>query len=246
MSIAITQNLPMSLATKNLQERWERQRKLSGQPSRNDEEDMDLFSRDRFKLALRRRIQAPVEKAVKDVQKDMARVAKINPDLKTVDTDIDDPVKEMAKAPHIPEPSASTSAREMNDGLSHEQLQQTRTSSHKSRKRKGSESSSSSSASSNDDQQPPQFAPAAKREGEDGDEFDQDFDIHGFDHPSTYEPQPWIWIPKDELGVSEWLVKELRDGGVEASDEGSTMDRKGNVEVQRNPPDEDWAGGHDA
>lgn len=53
MSIAITQNLPMSLATKNLQERWERQRKLGGQPSRNDEEDMDLFSRDRMSCVIR-------------------------------------------------------------------------------------------------------------------------------------------------------------------------------------------------
>lgn len=46
---AITQHLPMSLATKSLQERWERQRKHSGAARRTNSDDdvMDLFSRDR-------------------------------------------------------------------------------------------------------------------------------------------------------------------------------------------------------
>ncbi|KAF8586260.1 hypothetical protein K439DRAFT_1256232, partial [Ramaria rubella] len=74
---------------------------------------------------------------------------------------------------------------------------------------------------------------------------DSDFDDNGFEHPSTYRDQPWIWLPKDELGLSEVLVTELRTGGVDASDEGSYMDKQGNVEVTRNPPDEAWTGGHD-
>ncbi|KAH8092574.1 phosphate metabolism protein-domain-containing protein, partial [Cristinia sonorae] len=79
----------------------------------------------------------------------------------------------------------------------------------------------------------------------DSDDEDLDFDENGFNHPSTYTNQPWIWLPKDEVGVSARLAQEFRDAGVEASDVGAFMDMKGIVEVQRNPPDEDWAGGHD-
>ncbi len=78
---------------------------------------------------------------------------------------------------------------------------------------------------------------------ESDDEADQD--EHAFDHPSTYVEQPWIWIPHDVLGLSQVLVDDLKKAGVEASDKGAMMDRKGVVEVNRNPPDEDWTGGHD-
>ena len=75
---------------------------------------------------------------------------------------------------------------------------------------------------------------------------DSDFDEAGFDHPSTYLDQPWIWVPKDELGMSEQIVAELRKGGIDASDEGAYIDPYGSVEVTRNPPDEAWVGGQDA
>jgi hypothetical protein len=46
LCVAITDYLPMSLATKNLQKRWERQKKRRGHlPA--DDDDLDLFSRDR-------------------------------------------------------------------------------------------------------------------------------------------------------------------------------------------------------
>lgn len=84
-------------------------------------------------------------------------------------------------------------------------------------------------------------------------DFDTDSDIdeedddnpHAFDHPSTYVEQPWIWVPKDSLGLSEMLIGELKAVGVDASNLGSSMDEKGVVEVARNPPDEEWDGGHD-
>ena len=78
-----------------------------------------------------------------------------------------------------------------------------------------------------------------------GDE-DEDFDDHGFAHPSTYAEQPWIWVPRDELGLSAYFVRMFREAGVDASDEGAVMDARGDVEVNRSPPDEDWSGGHDA
>jgi hypothetical protein len=57
--------------------------------------------------------------------------------------------------------------------------------------------------------------------------------------------QPWIWIPQDALGFSAVLVEDLTAAGVDASDLGSMMDARGTVEVTRNPPDEEWSGGHD-
>ncbi|EEB97726.1 hypothetical protein MPER_02896 [Moniliophthora perniciosa FA553] len=70
-------------------------------------------------------------------------------------------------------------------------------------------------------------------------------DPHAFDHPSTYKAQRWIWVPRDQLGLSRTVVRYLKDHGVEASDEGADMDFKGVVEVTRGPPDEEWLGGHD-
>lgn len=80
----------------------------------------------------------------------------------------------------------------------------------------------------------------------DADSTDEESDgEHAFDHPSTYVGQSWIWIPEDKLGLSKVLVEELKEVGVEASDVGAQMDEKGVVEVTRNPPDEEWKGGHD-
>ncbi|KAF5364658.1 hypothetical protein D9758_005530 [Tetrapyrgos nigripes] len=75
-------------------------------------------------------------------------------------------------------------------------------------------------------------------------EDEEDLDDHAFDHPSTYVEQRWIWVPKDRLGLSKVIIQELKDAGVEASDDGATMDKKGVVEVTRNPPDEVWEDGH--
>jgi hypothetical protein len=85
-------------------------------------------------------------------------------------------------------------------------------------------------------------APAVEDSDSSDEEDDED---HAFDHPSTYVDQRWIWLPKDTLGLSEFLTQELKEAGVEASDIGATMDDKGVVEVSRNPPDEEWSGGHD-
>jgi len=76
-------------------------------------------------------------------------------------------------------------------------------------------------------------APAPALEDSDSDEEDEN--DHAFDHPSTYVDQPWIWLPKDPLGLSEVLVSELKAAGVDASDVGAIMDKKGVVEVTRNP-----------
>ncbi|KAF8621559.1 hypothetical protein AX15_007726 [Amanita polypyramis BW_CC] len=70
-------------------------------------------------------------------------------------------------------------------------------------------------------------------------------DEHVFDHPSIYVDRPWIWIPKDPLGLSEILIQELEGAEVSASDMGAIMDERGIVEVTRGSPDEEWGGGRD-
>ncbi|TCD61098.1 hypothetical protein EIP91_009035 [Steccherinum ochraceum] len=204
----ITENLPMSLATKKMQERWEhdRQKRLSrGQPlSPSDKDDeMDMFSRSRITSVVRKRIRNPVLKLKKGVDKTVAKTMRFSHD------DSDD---ENASRPSHP------SSRR---GLGIPTVAPAAPGLHKDKDGDGDVDS------------------------DDGDE-DLDFDENGFNHPSMYTNQPWIWLPKDDIGVSERLVTEFKAAGVEASDVGAFMDAKGNVEVQRNPPDEDWAGGHDA
>ncbi|KIK66859.1 hypothetical protein GYMLUDRAFT_37938 [Collybiopsis luxurians FD-317 M1] len=69
-------------------------------------------------------------------------------------------------------------------------------------------------------------------------------DEHAFDHPSTYAEQPYIWIPRDPLGLSRVLVEYLEGAGVRASDEGAVMDVKGVVEVTKAPPESTGAGSY--
>ena len=136
---------------------------------------------------------------------------------------------------------ASTSAHSIGQPNEHSELR--RTTSHLSNHL--SATSPSLTHSSADRSNPTKaFSPLAS-ENEDED-VDKDFDVHGFDHPSTYREQPWIWVPRDIFGISSTVVRELRENGIEASDEGSTMDRDGTVEVTRGPPNEEWSGGFDA
>jgi len=80
---------------------------------------------------------------------------------------------------------------------------------------------------------------------EDSDSEDDDIEDNAFNHPSTYKNTPVIWIPKDDLGLSTQLLAELNAAGVYASDVGAFMDINGNVDVTRNPPDQEWIGGND-
>lgn len=112
-----------------------------------------------------------------------------------------------------------------------------------------SSASNASNKSKGNKPKMPVFDPAAPAGTDlsDDDEEDEedDHDEHAFDHPSTYVDQPWIWLPRDQLGLSELLTNDLKAAGVDASDVGASMDEKGIVEVTRNPPDEEWYGGHD-
>lgn len=135
--------------------------------------------------------------------------------------------------------------RQLSDGSNHSKTSVSSKSSKSSKASKLSQKSEESVKSKKSG--PPSIAPAAKAlEDSDSDsDFTEDEDEHAFDHPSTYVDQPWIWVPKDSLGLSEMLISDLKLVGVDASNVGAEMDEKGIVEVSRNPPDEDWSGGHD-
>jgi hypothetical protein len=83
-----------------------------------------------------------------------------------------------------------------------------------------------------------------RSDGYDSDEYDDDLEENAFNHPSTYQDQPWIWIPQWEAHpeISAQLIRDIKAGDVEASDLGAIIDDHGTVWVKRNPPDEDWNG----
>lgn len=69
---------------------------------------------------------------------------------------------------------------------------------------------------------------------------DEHLDRHAFDHPSTYEDYPTVWIPQDRRGLYEREVNDTKQAGVDVSTEGATMNEKGKVDISRGPPDEEW------
>lgn len=256
----ITQYLPMSLATEQLQKRWEARR--AHKHSGSQDSEMNLFSKGGLKMVVNRHLVNPVEKLAKQVE---AKAADIASDAGHGSTVEDDVTLASTSAHDAAAPPHTAHAHH-----AHHQHQHQHTAHHHSphshhahhghahaahHRRTKSARRSGDSGHSKASRRLPQFAPAAPKRtastreggsGGGGTGEDEDFDAHGFDHPSTYAEQPWIWVPRDALGLSARFVREFRELGVEASDEGAVMDERGNVEVNRSPPDEDWNGGHDA
>ncbi|TFK44505.1 hypothetical protein BDQ12DRAFT_701964 [Crucibulum laeve] len=223
----ITRYLPMSLATKKMAKRYERQKKDRGGSSDTDDE-IDLFSRHRIR-SVRKRIKATTKKIDNKIDDLKAKVTGDNEKTKSRDG-----VSDMDALEHA------------NIEVMEKQIQQ-ESQETISKRSKASTVSKESKASSKKSEGPilnlDPATPAATLPDDDSDEEDQD--DHAFDHPSTYVDQPWIWIPRDRFGFSELLVQDLTSAGVGASNTGAVMDGKGVVEVTRNPPDEEWTGGHD-
>lgn len=213
----ISEYLPMSLATKQMAERYKHQ--LGKKEDILPDEEFDLFDRDRLKSVLRRRM-------------------KIKPPTILGSRDNRDA---SPKRDDEAKPRPSGSKERTSDVLSRSK---TGDSLHSETTATSANSSSVAAPTKSHglDIAPPEPAPNSNGNAEDEEEY---LDEHAFDHPSTYAEQPWIWIPKDTLGLSGVLLQEFKEAGVETSDNGSTMDERGTVEVSRNPPDEEWSGGHD-
>ncbi|KDR75323.1 hypothetical protein GALMADRAFT_226985 [Galerina marginata CBS 339.88] len=221
----LKQYLPMSLATSQMAKRYS---KHDG-PLHDEDGEIDLFSRHRMH-SVRRRIQNTTKKL--DGKLDQLKAKIQGEDGQGPSSK--EGVNDSKLSSHDTEPIAETTAISSSSSNDLPEL---------SRKKS---SDSGVSKQSKKELTKRQVFDAAAPAVEDSDSSDEDDeDDHAFDHPSTYADQAWIWIPKDTLGLSEYLSKELKDAGVYASDVGANMDERGVVEVTRNPPDEVWGGGHD-
>jgi len=233
--------LPMSLATQKMAQRYEKQRKERHEATDDEDDEMDLFNRTALR-SVRRRIKNTTKKldntldTIKSNLVGESSAVKVREDIDSPKTS-EDTVAEATGMKGAPELYRMKSFESTASRAS-----QTSKASKASKKSKGSKKGKDKDA-----KWPKHavFDPAAQALMDDSDEEDDD-DVHAFDHPSTYVDQPWIWIPKDQIGLSSFLVKELQDAGVSASDLGAEIREDGIVEVSRNPPDEDWSGGHDS
>ncbi|KAF8070342.1 DUF221 family protein [Lyophyllum atratum] len=229
----ITNYLPMSLATKKMAKRYER--KIEGQSGLvSAEDEIDLFSREQIR-SIRKRIKKTTKKLDDKFDALKAKVDRDNHDSDSDHEQTKEEKKQNKKEALIHAEATGTNI--LLEGAP-ELFRATSSASHPSK---------ISNASKTSQLGIPVFdsaAPAGVDLSDDDDDED-DTDGHAFDHPSTYVEQPWIWIPRDRLGLSEILTGDLKAVGVDASDVGASMDEKGIVEVTRNPPDEEWHGGHD-
>lgn len=193
--IAITDFLPMSMATKALHDRQKRHEKMHQDPSvpapnTVDEDEMDLFRRDRKHdqdldpdLSLN---------LVLDLQNLIRR--KVNKKLKLSTKPKED--KDTGFAPPAPAPEPGSSLRPPTEGAP--QLPSpkllTRTNTRES-------NASAKSKKSNRSMTSRPIAPAAAAmktsiAGNSDSEDDSDLDDYAFDHPNTYKDAPWIWVPE--------------------------------------------------
>lgn len=72
------------------------------------------------------------------------------------------------------------------------------------------------------------------------------FHERAFDHPALWKKQPVIWVAADPHGLGALEVERINDKGVEASLQYAVMNEKGQIDVQRSPPDEAWYEGFTA
>ncbi|KAJ1304283.1 hypothetical protein OPQ81_005443 [Rhizoctonia solani] len=225
----ITDFLPMSMATKALQDRHRRHQKQNQDPanpvtSDTEEEEMDLFRRDRLQTLIRRKVNKKLKLPTKPKDDKDTGFAPPSPPAEPGPSKVPDTAPQLS----TPKLLTRTNTKDSNKSAKSKKSDKTK------KPEKGGL----------------QVAPAAPAEkssitGNSSSEDDSDLDDFAFDHPNTYKDAPWIWIPKDNLGISTVLLNELHAARVEASDKGAKMDEKGVVEVNRSPPEEAWSGGLD-
>ncbi|KAJ7647051.1 DUF221 family protein [Roridomyces roridus] len=231
--------LPMSLATRKMVKRYERRQRKRGLPVTPAEEEEDLFTQAGLGLktvkTMRRRIgrlpqqldntfalaqqQALAAAKVQEAEKEAAAAtarASTSKEVQNGEPEDKDPQQKAVE---------TAAVADLKNGDAPELY-----------RRSTSTSEGSKRALA------PRIDLDGEDDGDDTSDEELDDDEHAFAHPSTYVEQPWIWMPRDGLGLSKLLVDELRSGGVSASDIGAVMDDRGVVEVTRNPPDESWYG----
>ncbi|KAJ4485800.1 DUF221 family protein [Lentinula aciculospora] len=211
----LTQYLPMSLATKNLADRF-------GQDG-----ELDLFSKD-FVQNLRKRLGKLPDR---DKSKFEAFTTKLRANFDSsnstsVDEDLE--ANNDVIATTIGNNSAGSSATSAGSPDITVQVN------HDNDLAVAQQSEISSSDLDNSEVIGTEIIEEAQDDGFSSSE--DSLDKHAFDHPSTYVDQPCIWIPRDPLGLSTVFVDYLEAAGIRASDEGAMMDMRGSVEVTKPPP----------
>ena len=67
-------------------------------------------------------------------------------------------------------------------------------------------------------------------------EYNPEFVRSAYDDPSVKDEEPHIWIPRDEMGLSEIEKNKALEHGVDVSDDNATYDEKGGVMYTGEPP----------
>ncbi|KAF7361617.1 hypothetical protein MVEN_00504900 [Mycena venus] len=247
----ITNFLPMSLATKKMAKRYEKhQQKHGGAVTPDQELDLGLFNRNALRSEKVKeegeRLATP--KSAREKLQEQQQEARVQAEQEAA---AQAAAAMFQEAEQKEEKNTQQKAAEqavmadLQKGDAPELYRKSSAASKASKASKKSKASSKKSSSGRPTIDPPAPAGVDLSDEDVSSEEEEEQDDHAFDHPSTYVKQPWIWMPQDRLGLSKLLVDDLHAVGVDASDLGAVMDEKGIVEVTRNPPDENWDGGHD-
>ncbi|KAJ7187941.1 DUF221 family protein [Mycena filopes] len=268
----VTDFLPMSLATKKMAKRYEKHQQKRGIPVTPETESVDLFGKDALRTVRRRMKRLPrqldntiltlkakvveegqqlavpkairekrAEEAQQDEQRKKEEQVQAEQDAAAMFNEADQEVAGKEKSPEQ-KAAAEAVAADLKGGDRPELYRKSSVASSKRSKR----SSKSASSAGRPKIDPPAPAGVDLSDEDVASDEEEEQDDHAFDHPSTYVEQPWVWLPTDRLGLSKLLVDDLHAVGVDASDIGAVMDERGVVEATRNPPEEEWDGGHDA
>ncbi|KAG8834258.1 hypothetical protein FRC17_009267 [Serendipita sp. 399] len=259
----VTEYIPMSLSTKKLIQRFEKEKakvlandtaSTQVQPVGGDADgDIDLFSPHRVRSVVRRKLRMPSQGHRHDFAADKKKEEEDRLAAETKKREND--LKAQAKAIEIitPDREPGTSNAVMPNGEA--------SASKVSVGSKGSKGSKGKDKDKDKDKTPSKLLGALSdatgaikidvaakavrdADGDGDDDSDDDLEEHAFDHPSTYQPQRWVWIPRwERFPLSEELVKDMKGHSIDASDLGANIDDAGGVTVTRGPPDEDWSGG---
>ncbi|KAG8771298.1 hypothetical protein FRC19_005815 [Serendipita sp. 401] len=252
----VTDYLPMSLSTKKLVERFEKEKAHILSPTgdgstqvRQADGEIDLFSPNRARSVVRRKLRLPTHGHRHDFEAE-ERKKKEEADRQAAEAKKrEDDLKAQQKAAELmsPDPQPSTSTAIMVNGEASASKVSVGSKGSKSKEDKDKSQSKllGALAGAAGEIKIDAAAKAVRDVDGDGeDDSDDDLEEHAFDHPSTYQPQRWIWLPRwDRFPLSEELVRDMKSNGIDASDLGAMINEAGGVIVTRGPPDEDWSGG---
>ena len=67
-------------------------------------------------------------------------------------------------------------------------------------------------------------------------EYNSEFLKNAYEDPAVIDEEPHIWIPRDEMGLSEIEKNKALEQGVDVSDVNAIFNDKGSLEYTGPPP----------